>query len=262
MRLSKHNLQMRADYLQKLIPSMAKRITDAPEGKLRISSHKGKNQFYYRTGKEKEKYLGKKELDFIKAVAQKEYDQRVIRGAESELATLKILIKKYEEGIVEDIYDKLASARRELVEPILIPDDEFIRTWVDESYDRLGFARGEPEFLTSRGLRVKSKSEIIIAEKYDEFDIPYKYECPLYLEGFGNVWPDFTVLNIRYRRVKYHEHLGKMDDPEYAERNIKKIKAYEDNGFILGRDLIVTFETKNNPINPTDIERVIKNHLL
>ncbi|MBR5740530.1 MAG: hypothetical protein IKX81_04440, partial [Firmicutes bacterium] len=178
-----------------------------------------------------------------------------------ELTTLKALINKYEKGTVEDIYDKLAPARRELVEPIAMPDDEFIRRWLAEPYEKAGFDPGEPVFLTSNKLRVRSKSEIIFADKYDEFGIPFKYEPLLFLDGYGWVSPDFELLKIRYRQIIYHEHLGMMDDPEYAERNIRKIRAYEDNGFVIGRDLILTFETKGNHIGPADAERLIRNYL-
>ena len=262
MRLSRNNISARIEYLKKLIQSIDIGQDRAYEGSIRVTSSNGCQQFYFKSADSKEKYIGKGNSDLIKSVVQREYVEKVRKTAESELITLQILLKKYDRGTVEDIYENLASARRSLVEPVIIPDEEFVRTWLEKPYERGVFEEGDPELLTSRGLRVRSKSEIIIAEKYDEYNIPYKYECPLYLEGFGNARPDFTVLNIRYRRIKYHEHLGKMDDPAYAERNIKKIKAYEDNGFILGRDLIVTFETKNNPINPIDIERVIKNHFL
>lgn len=261
MRLSRNNIVNRVHYLEKLIADRTKNLENAPDGKLRVSSGNDYPQYFCKLGGEKEKYAGKSQRELVKRLAQKEYDVRIIEAARSEITSLKILLKKYDRGTVEDIYDSLAPARRSIVEPFVLSDDEFIKSWLEESYEKASFEEGDAEFLTSKGLRVRSKSEIIIAEKYDEYNIPYKYECPLYLEGYGRVRPDFTILKIKYRQVKYHEHLGIMDDPEYAERNIKKIRAYEENGFILGRDLIITFETKKNPIGPMDIKRVIDNYL-
>ncbi|MCR5181514.1 MAG: hypothetical protein K6D56_00650 [Clostridia bacterium] len=262
MRLSLNNFVARVGFLQRIVAEVSDNMSDAPKGKLRVSSSKGTHQFYLQNDIGEEKYLSKSNMNLIRRIAQKEYYEEVVKSANSELTTLKTLVKKYEKGTVEDIYDMLAPARRELVEPIVIPDDEFVRRWLAEPYEKAGFDSDEPVFLSSKKLRVRSKSEIIFADKYDEYNIPYKYECPLYLEGYGWVWPDFTALKIRYRQIVYHEHLGMMDDPEYAERNVKKIRAYEDNGFVIGKDLILSFETKSHPIGPADAERMIRNYLL
>ena len=103
--------------------------------------------------------------------------------------------------------------------------------------------------LTDRGERVRSKSELIIANLLSKEGIPYKYECPLRLKGFGTVHPDFTALRRNARREIYWEHLGMMDDPEYTARAVRKISAYILNGFYPGEDLIITAETNASPIN-------------
>lgn len=262
MRLSRNNILNRVNYLKKVVSDRTDNLENAPTGRLRVSSGNDYPQFFYKMENGEEVYIRKDDSDLVKRIAQKEYDRKVIAAAESEITTLQILLNKYDKGTAEDIYGKLAPARRSLVEPIMISDEEFVRRWLDEPYEKADFDDGEPEFLTSKGLRVRSKSEIIFADKYDEYNVPYKYECPLYLEGFGMVRPDFTAMNIRYRWIRYHEHLGMMDDPAYAERNIRKIRAYEENGFVIGRDLILTFETKANPIGPMDAERMIREYYL
>jgi hypothetical protein len=103
--------------------------------------------------------------------------------------------------------------------------------------------------LTDRGERVRSKSELIIANLLSKEGIPYKYECPLRLKGFGTVHPDFTALRRKARKEIYWEHLGMMDDPEYAEKAVRKISAYGANGFFPGDRLILTAETKSTPLN-------------
>ena len=165
MRLSKNNLLARADYLKQLIAEKTEKLKKAPKGKLYVSTYNGYRQFLIAADNGDRKYLSKQESALIKALAQKDYDQKVIASARSELSTLNILLKKYETGIAEDVYDKLAPARRDLAEPILSPDDAFIRKWLSEPYDKAGFDVGEPEFFTSKMLRVRSKSEVIFADK-------------------------------------------------------------------------------------------------
>ena len=49
-------------------------------------------------------------------------------------------------------------------------------------------------------------------------------------------------MNRRTRREYYWEHFGFMNDPEYCEKTVKKIAAYEKNGIYAGDRLILTFE--------------------
>lgn len=53
-----------------------------------------------------------------------------------------------------------------------------------------------------------------------------------------------------------------MDDKDYAEKAIHKINLYMQNGICPGKKLILTFETKNRPINHKIINMVIKNNIL
>ena len=185
-----------------------------------------------------------------------------LKVAKKELNTLNKLIGRYSLGSAEDVYSKLNPARRALVKPILLPDDQFVKNWLAQQYEGLGFEEGAPEFYTDSGLRVRSKSEIGIANKYGELQIPMLFERPLKLKGWKTVYPDFTLLNVRLRKEFIHEHLGKMDDPEYAEENVAKINAYEKNGYYPGKNLILTFETKGNPFDVRKIEDIAKQYLL
>ena len=265
MRLSVKNMKSRAKALEELIKTKNTRLRDAPEGRIRISSFHGKVRPYYveEDGNNTQgRYIPLKDRALAAALAQKDYDERIIRAAENELKTLNILIKKYEKGTCEDVYGKLSLQRQQLITPVMEPDDEFAKKWLSEPYVGLGFEEGDPEVYSEGGLRVRSKNEIIAADIYDKYCIPYKYECPVYLKGYGTVYPDFTLLNVRQRKVYYQEIMGKMTETDYADTNISKIHAYERNGIIQGRNLILSFDTKAHPLLPKDIETVIKNFLL
>lgn len=91
--------------------------------------------------------------------------------------------------------------------------------------------------------------------------IPYRYEYPLYIKGYGTIYPDFTILNVKTRKEFYWEHFGMMDNPVYAEHAIQKIAGYEDNGIEVGEKLIVTYETKSVPMNQKQITRIVEQKL-
>ena len=77
----------------------------------------------------------------------------------------------------------------------------------------------------------------------------------------GTVYPDFTVLNVKRRKELYWEHLGMMDDPEYVEKAMQKIAMYEENGIFPGESLILTYETRMNPISPKIVNLMISQYL-
>ena len=264
MRLSANNMRRRKEYLEQLIDLKVEQISHAPTGTIRVSESNGSYQYYYRApgNKTKAVYIKSNERPFAAAVVQREYDEKVLFAAKNEFFYLNGMLSRYEIGTAEDIYENLPPARRALVTPILLPDDEFVKNWLAQTYEGLGFEDGAPEFYADSGLRVRSKSEIGIANKYAELQIPMLFERPLKLKGWKTVYPDFTLLNVRLRKEFIHEHLGKMDDPEYAEENVAKINAYEKNGYYPGKNLILTFETKGNPFDVRKIEDIAKQYLL
>ena len=115
--------------------------------------------------------------------------------------------------------------------------------------------------LTNRGERVRSKSEKIIADKLLNEGIPYRYECPIRL-GNTILYPDFTALNKRTRKEFYLEHLGMMDDPNYCNDTISRIELYEKHGLFPGESLLLTFETKNRPLDSRVLDIIVRKYLL
>ena len=115
--------------------------------------------------------------------------------------------------------------------------------------------------LTERGERVRSKSEKILADFFYRRNILYKYEKPLYLKGYGTVYPDFTFLSKKTRQEIYWEHEGMMDRQEYARSAVRKIESYQKNKIYPGDRLILTFETEQSVLNSNVIEELVNQYL-
>ena len=111
--------------------------------------------------------------------------------------------------------------------------------------------------LTEQGEIVRSKSEKIIADKLSLTKIPYYYEVPICLNGFGFVRPDFTILNPYTLKEYYWEHLGMMSSPEYVDKALSKIELYTANGILPGRDLILSYESESHPVSTNYISTLI-----
>ena len=73
--------------------------------------------------------------------------------------------------------------------------------------------------------------------------------------------PDFLCLNVRTRQEFIWEHFGMMDSPDYLEKAIQKISVYNENKYYLGKNLIITMETKINGIKTQQLERLIETYL-
>ena len=96
---------------------------------------------------------------------------------------------------------------------------------------------------------VRSKSELVFANMFVDLGIPFKYECPLRLSNGKVAYPDFTLLKKNTRQVYYHEHFGLLDDAEYRQNALRKLDAYRRSGVYIGKNLIITSETPECPLD-------------
>lgn len=258
----KNVLMVRKQFLEMLIQEKTQALQNAPSGKLRIDWRNGKPQYYYRSSREMRegKYISKKQSEQARVLAQKDYDEKVLRAASRELYILDKTLERFPKKSVDEVFHLLSEYRQDMIDPIEVPDAVFVKEWSVMEYTGKGFAPDDPVLITDRGERVRSKSEMLIANLLYQEKIPYRYEFPVSLQGWGAVYPDFTVLNIRRRKELLWEHLGKMDDPIYAEYVIKKMHSYISSGYFPGENLILTAETKQRPISNKTIKIMIQRY--
>ncbi len=263
MEMVRRVLEERKNQLLSLKLEKEKALQKAPKGILRVSCCGNRIQYYQRmdTHDRNGTYLRGKDRELACGLAQKEYDQKVLRAVEKELAVVEKCLVSYPHVPAEEVYENLHKERKKLVVPVRETDEQYVRTWEAVSYQGKGFGENVPEFYTAKKERVRSKSELIIADFLKKESVPYRYECPIYLKGMGQVYPDFTVLNVRTRKEVHWEHLGMMDDAVYAEKALQKIAMYEQNGIYPGEKLILTYETRKSPLSQKVIKNMIAHYL-
>ena len=264
MKQLKTEISKRRKELEKLISKLDSNLEVAPSGRLRVSNNRGGTTFYIRSAPSDRRgtYVNKSAMPQAAAIAQRDYDLMLRQAAQRELDALKELRLTWDQGTVEDVLPGLTPARRQLVTPRILTDEEYAEKWLAEPYEPKGFKEGTPEFYSAKGLRVRSKSEALLADMYDSYGIPMKYECPLKLKNRRVIHPDFKLLLIAERKVFIHEHLGMMDDPTYATRALRRLMELEMNGWYPGVNLIVTFETKNLPLDMRVVRHTVERLLL
>lgn len=121
---------------------------------------------------------------------------------------------------------------------------------------------------TVRGELVRSKSEVIIADRLHAAGVDYDYEKPLTLEGPPK-YPDFTIEDDASGRKYVWEHLGLLADPGYRARWEAKLAWYRRNGVLphdegggVAGTLIITRDDERGGISSQQIEQLIQKTIL
>ena len=257
-------VEKRLEYLEKVIKEKERCFRKSPEGSLRISRSRNRVQYYHVTekGNSKGKYLKEKEQKLIKALAQKKYDEKILKCAIMEKNLLLRMQTIYTNNCIEDVYELLPESRRGLVTPIIMTDEQFVNNWESQPFNTNRFDEGAPVFLSEKNEKMRSKSEVILANKFLSLGIPYKYECPIICDDGSVFYPDFTGLNVRKRKVIYTEHFGKIDDDRYYEKNMRKLRIYASQGIFPGDQLCMTWETESHPLDIKYAESLLRHYYL
>lgn len=259
-----YELLKRKESIVERIEAITKRQKYYPEGALRVANKHGCYQYYQKidaydsTGK----YIKSTNRDLMVRLAQKDYDKRLLATLEEQLKVIDRFLKHYDPNAAIKVYEDLSEARKLLVTPEYLTDEEYVKQWLSTPYRKLPFKADDPEYYTEKHERVRSKSEIIIANTLKSYNIPYRYECPVYDDRIPIGAPDFNCLNVRLRKEYYWEHLGMIGDEKYVNRNISKLEKYTmAKGFDESR-LILTFESDKHPLNTLIVEEKIRKYLL
>ena len=252
-------------------------LESCPQGKLIYQDNCGNNQFMQlinENGIRSRRGINKKP-DLIKALARKEFNTKASEILTHNIAVLKKAIAGQILFDPEQIIQSMTKAYALVPEEYFFDRNRFIITagldddlltrikrheeWWSKPYKEYW---GHPENktkLTSRGQKVRSISELLIAEALYKYSIPFHYEEELEVEG-KTFAPDFTFEGWDYKKF-YLDYFGMMDQPKYAKRNFIKLDDYYDIGLIPGDNLIVAFDSKGI-MNAGVIEDIIKNEII
>lgn len=260
--------------LQKKMECSEKSTEVMPGGHLKITHKHGRPEFYHITerGSSRGRYIPLAEREFAAQLAQKDYDVKLMKVLQSEIFALKNYLQQTDGGrAVEALYEGLCKTRQSLINPVTLSDEQYAERWKKKVLPSAGegmpFSEDSQKYYTANGECVRSKSEVIIADALLRNGVPYCYEVPLKLKRIGDVGkvtfhPDFLCLNVRTRGEFYWEHFGKMDDEDYKDNAVGKLNLYVENGFLPGRNLIITMESGVESLDTRVVEKMIKEFLL
>lgn len=229
----------------------------APDGSLSM-----KNESIYRSciykGKQCMIKLQQSDNDLLQKLKLKRY---AVKG----LPKLKNRIKLYEKYLEydefydpEEIQKSLSAQYHGLIDlDIFLEGDVNIEHWREKKDKQGRFYLHNKKHLSANGYKMRSKSEALIGLRLEENSIDFKYE-PLLKLGNRTFAPDFEILLPTRRILIYWEHFGMLDSPVYVLNMLKKLEEYAKHGIILGYNLIITYETSDNPLTIHEIDMKIK----
>lgn len=248
------------------------------EGKLIVQNNNGSRQFLHLThcnGKRIRKGINK-DTNLIRSLARKELSLEACKILSNNIDVIKDARDRLIPFDPDEILKSMGKAYA------LLPEEYFFdrnkiriahgtdsdamdriierhKEWFEKPYKEYW---GYPERkvkTTSRGQKVRSISELLIAEKLYEYSVPFHYEEELQI-GRSTFAPDFTFEGWDYNCF-YLDYFGMMDNEKYAKKNIRKLDEYYDAGLIPGENLIVVFNG-NGIVSAGMIEAIIKNDII
>lgn len=245
---------------EKNIEDYKRRLNKLPKGKLRYKYIHGKLHYYCENPLTGDKqHLGTCKNERIEILNERKLLEKAIEVCEQNLSLQKKILKKYKNHNLKILNESFPL-------PLRVTNTEEVRkkcgksyVWAEENLKYNPFAEGLCH-TTSFGLRVRSKSEVIIAELLYSAGISFKYELKLTLEDEHGVvrtyYPDFSILS-KDGTIIYWEHFGLLSSAEYCQKTIKKLTDYNYNQIISPNNLIITMDGPNGEIDSSAIKRVI-----
>ena len=256
-------LKKEAKVQRKFLSSLETRWNVLPEGSLWLRETEGTHLYYreYRSENEKNRVPIPAHMPSGRKLIDQLLERRVIYHARPKLRKSLVAL----EYVLNDLYDldpQTLVGDEILPDRVFLPNQPNAAKWLVDT--EAGNYRTNPGFMEglrfegARGMMVRSKSEVFISEALQEAGLPFRYECELVLADGTTIYPDFTVYLPEENRLIFIEHFGRMDDPGYVVKNLRRLQRYADSGIILGYDLFYTVETQTRPLDKNQIRDLMR----
>ena len=258
--------QLFSDFLinnQKRIDFVRKELSSCPSGRLYVQEKNGRPYFIQScrvNGKEVKKGISSKP-ELIQGLIRRQLLEAELREREKKQQAVFSIEKSYPDFNLQKEIKRLMTAYPVLNDDI-IAKALYVKgsSWASESYEQSTFKPEERRQINSRGLKLRSKSELLISEKFYEFGIAFRYEQVLMI-GQITLNPDFTIRR-NDGKIFIWEHEGLTNVQSYLKWQQRKAELYASIGFVPWDNLIVTYDNADGIIDLRIVESEIKNKLL
>lgn len=218
-------------------------------------------QTIYQNGKRTRRGLNKRP-EQLQSLIKKQ----VLEAEQKYLLDEQALLSQYKDKLgffdINDQINKLKKACPDLDDALILSALNLTSAseWEREPYEQSDYKPEAKRQITTRGLCVRSKSELLIAEKLYMHKIPFRYEQVMHFDTITLI-PDFTIRRSD-GKIFLWEHEGLTNIQKYLDWQSHKGKLYASKGFVPWDNLIVTYDSADGLIDLRIIESEIQNKLL
>lgn len=254
-------------FQKQLLKAYREAMNRMPEGRLGVKNIRGKWRYYHIDEKtRKQTYIPKTQLELIHQLKQKRWIKKAIKIMEKNLKFQEEILKHYEPYDHHYLQKLLPQSDSDKIleeyEYDVLPD---LDKWAATPYRKNPYHPEELRHTTSFGLKVRSKSEMMIAELLHGLKIPFHYDAAIRIvdtnhnEKFKYV--DFLI-KLPHGGFIVWEHMGMFVKETYREDQFKKLTEYFFNNIYMGKNLIITMDGPNGEFDNLEVERIIKGQIL
>lgn len=245
--------------IQKEKERIQKQIFKLPAGTIFCFQNGSSVKWYKKDGKQRQ-YLPKSKRKYAEQLAVKKYLLLRMKELIQEERAVGSYISHHRESVSEQMLAP-DSPYSELLAPYFQPESSDLQSWMESPYEQNKKYPEQKIYGTSAGIHVRSKSESMIVYLLHDYKIPFRYESELEL-GQVTVYPDFTIRHPKTGKLFLWEHLGMVDETAYRRNALSKLQLYMEHGWIPSVNLILTFETKEYPLDMAYVEGLIKEYFV
>lgn len=238
---------------------------------LRKESKKRYGSSYYdiiRDSSGEKKYLGGERNETVLGIKRYRYAKKALSVMDRDIKLLDSLIEKY----IHPDYDTINSLLPLTYQTHLHSSGHSDTGMPQEAIDwmqrleeeKAQYPPYKPEQLKHPALnkeKMRSKSEVIIANILLNAGIPFVYESPLLING-KNVLPDFRILSLIDLKTEIIiEHQGMVFIEEYANKFIRSLKLYLQTDWVPNKNLFFTFDNAQEILDPEQVITILRKYV-
>jgi len=227
------NVGFKLSIYQKELEAIGKEFQSLPAGRL---AKRGK--FYYHEIDGKRSGITK-DIEFIRSLCRKKYLSEQKKRLNNKIYTISRHAKHLEDTSSKEIIQSFSGVYEK------IPEDYFyhpsIEDWVKQPYHKNPYLSENRSYTSNNGVALRSKSELLIANLLESYNIPYRYDAEIKLAN-KKIYPDFIIKKPFTGEIILWEHFGALHQPDYEKKMNEKMDLYLKNDYIPFEKLIYTFE--------------------
>lgn len=235
------------NYQEQMKKFFGDELKKLPDGAL-YNKNNTKEYYFIEPKTRKRTYISRKNLELLEQTRKSKAYKIGIKRCKENIKAEKNFLNKYKGIDFNTIVESMPKVYHfEMLEH-------------KESHRHIEFEGGVMH-PTASGLKVRSKSEVIIVERLDAEGLEFEYEQELILKDNGGryrrVLPDFTFNTSNGDKI-YWEHFGLFKDYAYSRRAFDKLLLYANNDILPGSNLFITADSLDGKIDVSAIYNTIE----